>query len=265
MKVQKLSTKSWNDLGTSSGAQPNSNPDSTLRSRSPQIGPTSETDALNALNTRSPAADIAQDWQSDNSSPINRRPSSRIHSPHLVPTSEQRNQEVEEVYGVLRRASTRGKRRESREHDGSGNGTTIPIIEEPSNQSQASFNYHDYAREVNGQGPAPNPNRKGTPGGSPPRGSSTEGGQAGAFGASYNPYVTAAPKYEYPPSSPQRSQPAAPTPAPVTSSSVYPSPLRTTATTAQQEQSMNPASSSPPRPNRKNAYAAELDGMGREY
>ena len=270
MKTMKPS-KSWNDLGATTSAQPNNNAGS-LRNRAPEIGPLSETEALNTLNTRSPTADIAQDWQSDDTSTINRRPSSK-HNPHLGPGGDQRNKDIDEVYGLLHRASTRGKRRESyglpRHSESLRNSTsnnTVPIIEEP-RLPASSYNYHDYAREVSGAGQSK---------ASPPRGDTgrlAEGGNGAAgFGASYNPYVTPAPRYEYPP------QPASPprsAAAPLTSSSVYPSPLKTTGTSPAQERAMDPTAMRPlgtPNPSsrpgtsgtgRKNAYAAELDGEGR--
>ena len=257
------SKKSWNDLGVSTSAQTSvANGDSSLRNRGQPIGPNSETEALNALNTRSPTADIPDDWEND--SPVHRRPSSRTHSPRLPPSSDQRNKDIDEVYGLLSRASTRGKRRESYGLAGrseslrnSTGNNTIPIIEEPPLPGNG-YDYHDYAREGSNQGQSKN---------SPPRDAGGakpgEGGTTG-FGASYNPYVSPAPKYDYPPGSPPRSEggPMSAT-APLTSSSVYPSPMRTTGTTPAQEQRMNPVNNSPPRSNRKNAYAAELDGQGR--
>ncbi|KAI4138823.1 MAG: hypothetical protein LQ340_008041 [Diploschistes diacapsis] len=269
MKTTKASSKSWNDLGASTGAQTGSNPDAALRSRSYQIGPVSETNALNELNSRSPAADLAQDWQSDNSSPINRTPSSKLNSPHLAaPSDLQRNQDIDEVYGLLRRASTRGKRRESysRVHGpserNSAAGNAIPIIEEP-DMPTTSSNYQDY--QVSPQLSKQYSPLRGEGGSNSRPGEGANGG----FGATYNPYVTAAPKYDYPPPTSPPSRSAQLPSAPVTSSSTYPSPLRTTGTAAQQKESMSaanpPGLGSPPRRNNrgtKKAYAAELDGRG---
>ena len=234
-------SKAWNDLGNSTGAQPADGGDGTMRNRSPAIAPHSETNALQTLNARSPASDIAADWQSEDSSPINRQPSSRIHSPHLAVDGQLRSKEIDEVYGVLRRASTRGKRRESDSHRGAfeHNNSNIPIIEEP-NFSTTSLNYHDYAREMN-NAPKVEPSRKGT---SPPK-----------AGAHYNPYVTPAPRYEYPPSS--GSAPMNPLQsAPVTSSTgAYPQASRPAA--AQQAQTQAAASGAV-----AGTAAAELEAQG---
>ena len=139
---------------------------------------------------------------------------------------------------MLRRASTRGRRRESDSHRGGfdHSSSNIPIIEEP-NPSTTSLNYHDYAREMN-NAPKVEPSRKGS---SPPK-----------AGAHYNPYVTPAPQYEYPPSSGRNPLQS----APVTSSTgAYPQATHPAA--GQQTQTQVAASGVV-----AGTAAAELEGQG---
>ena len=77
---------------------------SPLRYRLP---PVTETAALGDLNARNPAADTASDMDSpERDSPHQRTPGSSV-------SSRNRNNDIEEVRGMLRRQSTRGKRRPS--------------------------------------------------------------------------------------------------------------------------------------------------------
>lgn len=76
---------------------------SPLRYRLP---PVAETAALLDLNSRNPAADTAPEMGSPERSPPTRSPGSS-------PSSQDRDHNLEEVRGLLRRQSTRGKRRPS--------------------------------------------------------------------------------------------------------------------------------------------------------
>ena len=233
-------SKTWNDLGVTTGASPNSN--ATFRQR--PIGPSSETEAMKELNSRSPGADDNHDWQVEDESPVNRRPGSGPRSP----VDSRRSAEVDEAYGLLRRASTRGKRRESyglasREHN---NSNPIPIIEEPPNTSTTSLGYHDYALQVanssSGQAPTKPPLARQSPPRQPAR--PIDNG----FGASsYNPYIQTAPIYDYPPN--RSSEEGA-------GAYVGPSPASPTQRV--------PTGNTRPSTATKNAYAAELEAE-RQY
>jgi len=104
--------------------------ESVSSSRQP-IASFTETAAMTSLNARHPAVDPAHDRESNNS---------RALSP-----IEQRNSDIEEVRDVLRRQSTRGKRRASKNSISTplskpgAPGPTIPTISEPDPSI-----YHDY-------------------------------------------------------------------------------------------------------------------------
>ena len=257
LKPTKQSNTSRIDFGLSSDVSPNLASETTFRDRSPAIGSTSETDALNTLNARSPTNDPAHDWQtnSDPSQPLTR---TGPNANSVVPTDSARNEELDEVYGLLRRQSTRGKRRESY---GLGNRTLgqsqgIPIIEEPS----AAF-YGDYdTRPITRHGNSPPRNNVGTL--QTPTSSQTAGSDKTTFGGTtYKTYTVPAPRYEYPPGSPQS---AIPIPT-----SVFPKPPASSVTAVSGAQSPTvpgyPQQGATSRPGlgSKNSFAAELDGEKR--
>ena len=262
LKPTKPSTSSKIDFGLSSGVSPNLASETTYRDRSPAIGSVTETNALNILNARSPTNDPAHDWQtkSDPSQPLTR---SNPNNNSVVPSDEARDKDLDEVYGLLRRQSTRGKRRESY---GLGNRTPgqnqdIPTIQEPS-----STFYNDYAtRPTTRHGNSP-PRIGGGMFQSPtsPQGAAEQN----SFGTSYSTYSIPAPKYEYPPSSPQS---AIPSPT-----SVFPKPPASSTTQQGVGAGRNVVAQSPtvpgypqqgatsrPGPGRKNSFAAELEGERR--
>lgn len=112
-KKPDLSTKST-PLGATSGADTsNANPDSAtvppLRYRLP---PPSESTALNTLNSRHPAADTAS-APSDLMEPATPKSIAHSVSGTETPPDFDRSVSIEEVRGLLRRQSTRGKRKAS--------------------------------------------------------------------------------------------------------------------------------------------------------
>jgi hypothetical protein len=239
MKTKPTPARSWNDLGVSTGNS-NGNSEAALRQRAQPIGPTSETQALNALNTRPPAADANHEWQIEDGSPVSNRPNQP-----LSPVGARRSSEVDEAYGLLRRQSTRGKRRESYglAAMSNRNSNSVPIIEEPTS-SVASFSYHDYAREVannnnNGRPSAQNKTSQNKQQSPPLQGSKP--GDNGFGASTYNPYVQTAPIYEYPPGRPSEDGAASLSGLP------YPS------------QSRSNAPGSRPGPGSSTQYAAELE------
>ena len=106
---------------------------SSLRNRAGTITrPTSiaagpETAAMSSLNARHPASDPAYSWEDD--------------SPNMLgsPIDQQRSNDIEEVRNVLRRESTRGKRRTTESARSGAPGPGIPTISEPDTNL-----YHDY-------------------------------------------------------------------------------------------------------------------------
>ena len=130
MKSSKTSKPSV-DLGFSSGVSSFATDDATLRGRSTEIGSKSEQSALNALNARSPASDAAHNWQMVD------EPNSPTRKP--IPGSDQRSQDIREVYETLHRQNTRGRRRES---NGTGpqSHTAIPVISEQMEQAVENNN-----------------------------------------------------------------------------------------------------------------------------
>ncbi|MCJ1398896.1 hypothetical protein MMC11_002097 [Xylographa trunciseda] len=137
VKSSAQNTETFGSLSTSIPAV------SVLRNRSTSIHNTTasntvaippETRALNTLNARSPASDPARDWETSNSPNIS--------------AADQRINDIEEVRDVLRRQSTRGKRRtlDSPGFRSGAPGPGIITITEPNTQT-----YHDY---VASQGPA---------------------------------------------------------------------------------------------------------------
>ena len=129
------------NVATSSSLNNNISAASALRNRgasvtSPvnptSIAPMQETAAMNSLNARHPASDPAHDWEND---------STRTTSP--TGQLNQGNTDIDELRDVLRRQSTRGKRR-ARTTTASGGsaappGPGIPTIAEP-----GSMTYGDY-------------------------------------------------------------------------------------------------------------------------
>lgn len=93
-----------------------------LRYRLPSV---TENAALNDLNARHPAADTAPDMGSPE------RASLRERTPGSSTSSRNRNEDIEEVRGMLRRQSTRGKRRP--------NGPTAPYASAVGNSSQGGL------------------------------------------------------------------------------------------------------------------------------
>lgn len=97
------------------------------------IAPMQETSAMNSLNARHPASDPAHDWEND---------STRTTSP--TGQLNQGNGDIDELRDVLRRQSTRGKRR-ARANTASGGSAAaapdpgIPTIAEP-----GSLTFSDY-------------------------------------------------------------------------------------------------------------------------
>ncbi len=108
---------------------------SPLRYRLPPIA---ETAALNDINSRDPAADTAQDIGSPERSPPTRTPGSST-------SSHDRDANLEEVRGLLRRQSTRGKRRPS--------GPTEPFASGHGSQSGLGLSVPPSLREQNPQPP----------------------------------------------------------------------------------------------------------------
>ena len=90
-----------------------------------RLPPVTETAALTDLNARHPAADTASDIGSpERDSPHQRTPGSSV-------SSRNRNNDIEEVRGMLRRQSTRGRRRPS--------GPTAPYASAAGNTSQGGL------------------------------------------------------------------------------------------------------------------------------
>ncbi|KAL8825499.1 MAG: hypothetical protein Q9191_004384 [Dirinaria sp. TL-2023a] len=116
-----------------------------------RLPPVTETAALSDLNARHPAADTASDIGSPerDSPPHQRTPGSSVSS------SRNRNNDIEEVRGMLRRQSTRGRRRPSgptapyANAAGQGGGLGLnnnmpPSIPEASNNNPARTNLDPY-------------------------------------------------------------------------------------------------------------------------
>lgn len=127
---------------TSSSLNMTTSAASTLRNRggsvtSPvyatSIAPMQETSAMNSLNARHPASDPAHDWEND---------SARTTSP--TGQLNQGNTAIDELRDVLRRQSTRGKRR-ARANTASGGtaaaapGPGIPTIAEPGSLTYGAY------------------------------------------------------------------------------------------------------------------------------
>ena len=100
------------DVGASTGASTSLLTDGLLRNRGASIGPSQETDALNKLNARPPAADPVHDWQTGDDAAVARKP--------LAAANDPRGQDLEAVEGILRRQSTRGKRHHDRHQASAG-------------------------------------------------------------------------------------------------------------------------------------------------
>ncbi|KAG8529974.1 uncharacterized protein KY384_005456 [Bacidia gigantensis] len=116
------------DRGFSTGADSTDPRDSAtpppLRFRQP---PASESNALNTLNSRHPAADTA-DHPRDYVEPTTPKSLARSISGATETTDLDRTASIEEVRGILRRESTKGKRRQS---GGSAPKKIRPIAEQP--------------------------------------------------------------------------------------------------------------------------------------
>ncbi|MCJ1392205.1 hypothetical protein MMC18_005072 [Xylographa bjoerkii] len=140
------------------------------------IGALSEITALNSLKLRPAASDPARDWETNNS--------------RNVSAADQRSNDIEEVRDVLRRQSTRGKRRtlESPGFMSSAPGPGIPTITEPRTQT-----YHEYLAL---QGPPVSVGPR------LPVRSANEG-----LGAGFDPFQQETPHYEIrPPQTPPKAQ-----------------------------------------------------------
>ena len=112
---------------------------STIRNRSPTITttpvPAAEKAALTALNMRQPASDPAHDWEtnSNDSSPTDA-------------AARRRSNDIEGVRDMLRRTSTRGKRKGGNTTAATMKQPGVPTIAEPSNDSYGiGASYQDYA------------------------------------------------------------------------------------------------------------------------
>ena len=124
--------------GFSSDTTANASIASTIRNRSPTItttpAPAAETSALTTLNARQPASDPAHDWE--------------INSNDSSPTDavRRRSNDIEGVRDMLRRTSTRGKRKGGNTLSTSMKQPGVPTITEPSNNNYgAEVVYQDYA------------------------------------------------------------------------------------------------------------------------
>ena len=191
------------NLATTGSLDVNNSAASTLRNRggsvtSPvnatSIAPIQETAAMNSLNARHPASDPAHDFENGGTHTMS--PTSQLH---------QGDSDIDELRDVLRRQSTRGKRR-ARANTASGGTSTagpgpgIPTIAEP-----GSLMYGDYMAS---QGQAPVGPRLPVRGanGVRARSDSRSGNDIRAanegFGASYDPH------HQYPPKTPPKANPS---------------------------------------------------------
>ncbi|MCJ1310753.1 hypothetical protein MMC25_004419 [Agyrium rufum] len=150
--VRDRSTSSSSFSATFGASSPTS---SGMKNRSPTIV---ENQAANSLNARHPALDPAHDWQTE-TSPNNSETTAGTNA------ETARRNDLEEVRGMLRRQSTRGKRRNGdvpgsrypANSGGAANGlapvsnSNIPLIREPSGTSPtlsaqpSGTTYHEYA------------------------------------------------------------------------------------------------------------------------
>ena len=200
------------EFGNSTGAsfsQPSS--DNNVRNRSTSIGPAGETNALNILNARAPGADPAHDWQNN---PAQRQVNTGVTS--VIPEEGGRTEELQEVYSLLRRKSTRGKRRESYALSPRGDRTDAQSAAQPSYPSlaprvhppttpYASYDYAPSPPRPRAAAPAathnPSPPRQQAPPMSP-----TTPHPGEDVTRAYAPYAgSPAPRYEYPPAARQGS------------------------------------------------------------
>ena len=143
--TKKPSTTEKNPFGSSTAVDATSDPQDAatsppLRYRLP---PLTEQAALTDLNSRDPAADTALDRRlSDRSSPPTRTPASENDGSSL-----DRKASIEEVRGLLRRQSTRGKRRPSAsgapyasaQGTQSGLGLNVPTPVQEGNDSPSEY------------------------------------------------------------------------------------------------------------------------------
>lgn len=199
------------DYGTSTGtsASPFAS-ENNMRNRSTSIGPARETNALNTLNARAPGADPAHDWQNN---PATRHVHTGITS--VIPEEGVRNEDLNEVYGLLHRKSTRGKRRESYALSPRDDHNETQPAAQPSYPSPAPrihtpttpYTTYDYA----GTPPRPGTstttatNNRSPPRPQPPQMSATQPHPGEDVTRAYAPYAAVsssgspAPRYEYPP------------------------------------------------------------------
>ena len=119
---------------TGASSAPTLPPLSNLRNRSPILftsNQKTEESVVQSLNSRHPASDPAHDWEND----TNGNTGERERSSPLLETDRARNDDIEEVRGLLRRTSTRGKRKPPASTPRSAN---VPIIMEPATPEGAA-------------------------------------------------------------------------------------------------------------------------------
>ena len=124
--------------GFSSDTTANQSVASTVRNRSPTIttapAPAAEKAALTTLNARQPASDPAHDWEtnSNDSSPTD--------------AARRRSNDIEGVRDMLRRSSTRGKRKGGNTLAPTMKQPGVPTIAEPSSDNyDDGIDYQEYA------------------------------------------------------------------------------------------------------------------------
>ena len=122
-------------------ASTNQSSASTLRNRSLTANsssvPTSESAALTTLNARDPASDPAHDWENE---PRGNSPTSPMEA------ERRRSSDIEEVRNLLRRESTRGKRKDGETLSPRRGQPGVPTIAKPSIRTSGNgMLRHDYA------------------------------------------------------------------------------------------------------------------------
>ena len=125
---------------TTTSASTNQSSASTLRNRSLTANssvPTSESAALIALNVRDPTSDPAHDWENE---PKGNSPTSPTEA------ERRRSSDIEEVRNLLRRESTRGKRKDGETLSPLRRQPGVPTIAEPTGRAASTgVLRHDYA------------------------------------------------------------------------------------------------------------------------
>ena len=124
---------------TSTSTKTDQSSESTLRNRSATANsslPKSESAALTALNARDPTSDPAHDWENE---PKGNSPTSPTEA------ERRRSNDIEEVRDVLRRASTRGKRKDGETLSPMRRQPGVPTIAEPMSRTGGNdMLRHDY-------------------------------------------------------------------------------------------------------------------------